>query len=59
MLSLPAGRIKIFLKVISGAAMNFADHNAPKLSAIWSVKSKPEKGWVKVLLDRLLSFSLI
>lgn len=29
------------------------------LNIIWSVKAKPKKGWVKMLVDRLLSFSLV
>jgi membrane protein len=29
------------------------------LNSIWSVKPKPKKGWLKFLVDRLLSFSLI
>ena len=29
------------------------------INYIWSVKSKPKKGWVKMLVNRLLSFSLL
>ena len=29
------------------------------INYIWSVKAKPKKGWVKMILNRLLSFSLI
>lgn len=29
------------------------------INYIWSVKAKPKKGWLKYILDRLLSFSLI
>lgn len=29
------------------------------INAIWSVKAKPKRGWVKLLLNRLLSFSMI
>jgi membrane protein len=29
------------------------------INYIWSVKAKPEKGWLKLLINRLLSFSLI
>ncbi len=29
------------------------------LNSIWSVKPKPKKGWLKFLIDRLVSFSLI
>ena len=29
------------------------------INYIWSVKAKPKRGWVKMILNRLLSFSLI
>jgi membrane protein len=29
------------------------------INYIWSVKAKPKKGWLKLLMDRLLSFSLV
>ena len=29
------------------------------INFIWSVKAKPKKGWLKMILNRLLSFSLI
>ncbi len=29
------------------------------LNSIWSVKPKPKKGWLKFIIDRLVSFSLI
>lgn len=29
------------------------------INAIWGVKAKPKKGWVKMLLDRFISFSMI
>ena len=29
------------------------------INYIWSIKAKPKKGWLKYILDRLLSFSLI
>ncbi len=29
------------------------------INYIWSIRAKPKKGWLKYLLDRLLSFSLI
>jgi membrane protein len=29
------------------------------INYIWSVKAKPKKGWLKLILNRLLSFSLI
>ncbi|AYD47218.1 YihY/virulence factor BrkB family protein [Arachidicoccus soli] len=29
------------------------------INIIWRVRAKPKKGWVKLILDRLLSFSLV
>lgn len=29
------------------------------INYIWSIRSKPEKGWLKLLVDRLISFSLV
>ncbi|MEJ7913914.1 MAG: YihY/virulence factor BrkB family protein [Chitinophagaceae bacterium] len=29
------------------------------INYIWSVRAKPKKGWLKLLMDRLLSFSLV
>lgn len=29
------------------------------INEIWRVKAKPKKGWVKLIIDRLLSFSMI
>jgi len=29
------------------------------INYMWSVKAKPEKGWLKILLNRLISFSLV
>ncbi len=29
------------------------------INYIWSIRAKPKKGWIKMLLNRLLSFSLI
>ena len=29
------------------------------INEIWQIKAKPKKGWVKVIIDRLLSFSMI
>jgi len=27
--------------------------------AVWNLKTKPEKGWIKIILNRLLSFSIV
>jgi membrane protein len=29
------------------------------INYIWSIKAKPKRGWIKYILDRLLSFSLV
>ncbi len=29
------------------------------INAIWGIKPKPKKGWVKLIVDRLLSFSMV
>src|SRR6185436_20595433 len=29
------------------------------INYIWSVKAKPKRGWLKIIINRLLSFSLI
>ncbi|TYR34193.1 YihY/virulence factor BrkB family protein [Sphingobacterium phlebotomi] len=29
------------------------------INEIWQIKAKPKKGWLKVIIDRLLSFSMI
>ena len=29
------------------------------INYIWSIRSKPKKGWLKLIIDRFLSFSLI
>lgn len=29
------------------------------INEIWNIKAKPKKGWVKVIIDRLLSFSMV
>ncbi len=29
------------------------------INSIWGIKPKPKKGWVKLILDRLISFSMI
>jgi membrane protein len=29
------------------------------INSIWGLKTKPEKGWIKIILNRLLSFSMV
>lgn len=44
--------------LIIGATGVFAEIQ-DSINYIWSLKSKPKKGWLKLLINRLLSFSLI
>lgn len=43
---------------IFGATAIFAEMQS-SLNMIWGIKPKPKKGWVKYILNRLLSFSMI
>lgn len=47
-----------FAVLIFGATTIFADIQ-DSINYIWSIRAKPQKGWVKYLKNRLLSFSLI
>lgn len=49
-----AGLIILFI----GATGVFTEIQG-SINFIWSVKAKPKKGWLKYLLNRLLSFSLV
>lgn len=44
--------------LVFGATTVFADIQ-DSINYIWSIKAKPQRGWVKYLKNRLLSFSLI
>lgn len=44
--------------LVFGATTVFADMQ-DSINYIWSIKAKPERGWLKYLKNRLLSFSLI
>lgn len=44
--------------LIFGATTVFADIQ-DSINYIWSIKAKPERGWLKYLKNRLLSFSLV
>ncbi|MCY4780697.1 YihY/virulence factor BrkB family protein [Sphingobacterium sp. UT-1RO-CII-1] len=44
--------------LIFSATTTFVDIQN-SLNEIWRVKPKPKKGWLKIILDRLLSFSMI
>lgn len=44
--------------LVFGATTVFADIQ-DSINYIWSIKAKPQRGWVKYLKNRLLSFSLV
>lgn len=44
--------------LIFGATTIFADMQG-SINYIWSIRAKPEKGWLKFLKNRLLSFSMV
>lgn len=44
--------------MIFGATAIFAQMQG-SLNTIWGIKPKPKKGWVKMIMNRLLSFSMI
>jgi len=44
--------------LILGATAVFSEIQ-DSINDIWGLKSKPKKGWVKIILDRFLSFSVI
>lgn len=47
-----------FIALLVGATTVFAEIQ-DTINTIWGLKAKPKKGWVKMLLDRLLSFSVV
>jgi len=52
------GAIIGFIILMIGASGVFTEIQ-DSINFIWSVKAKPKKGWVKLIINRLLSFSLI
>lgn len=46
------------ISLLIGATAVFTEIQ-DSINFIWEVKAKPKKGWVKIIVDRLLSFSLI
>lgn len=54
----PTGAIIGTIILIIGATGVFTEMQG-SINYIWSVKAKPKKGWLKFLINRLLSFSLI
>jgi membrane protein len=47
-----------FITLIIGATTVFAEIQ-DSINGIWSIKPKPKKGWLQMLRNRLLSFSVI
>lgn len=47
-----------FVTLLVGATTVFAEIQ-DSINTIWNLKTKPEKGWLKMLLNRLLSFSIV
>ena len=52
------GAVIGFVILFIGATGVFTEIQG-SINFIWSVRAKPKKGWLKYLLNRLLSFSLI
>ena len=52
------GVIVGFIILLIGATGVFTEIQ-DSINYIWSIKAKPKKGWLKMILNRLLSFSLI
>jgi membrane protein len=53
-----AGAVIGIIVLIIGATGVFTEIQ-DSINYIWSVKAKPQKGWLKLLMNRLISFSLI
>lgn len=53
-----SGAVIGIIVLIIGATGVFTEIQE-SINYIWSVKAKPQKGWLKLLINRLLSFSLI
>jgi membrane protein len=53
-----SGAIVGVIVLIVGATGVFAEIQ-DSINYIWSIKAKPKKGWLKLLINRLVSFSLI
>lgn len=47
-----------FVTLILGATTVFAEIQ-DSINTIWNLKTKPERGWLKMILNRLLSFSIV
>lgn len=47
-----------FVTLLVGATSVFAEIQ-DSINMIWGLKPKPKKGWLKIILNRLLSFSMV
>ena len=47
-----------FITLLIGATTVFAEIQ-DSVNTIWNLKPKPKKGWIKIILNRLLSFSIV
>lgn len=47
-----------FITLLIGATTVFSEIQ-DSINAIWNLKPKPKKGWLKILMNRLLSFSVV
>ena len=47
-----------FATLLIGTTTVFAEIQ-DSINMIWNLKTKPEKGWIKMILNRLLSFSIV
>jgi membrane protein len=52
------GAIVGFVVLVIGATGVFTEIQS-SINYIWSIRAKPEKGWLKLIKNRLLSFSLV
>lgn len=52
------GAIIGFVVLVIGATTVFTEIQS-SINFIWSIRAKPEKGWLKLIKNRLLSFSLV
>jgi len=53
-----AGAIFGFVALFIGATGVFTEIQ-DSINYIWSIKAKPKRGWLKLIINRLLSFSLV
>src|SRR5215216_3973760 len=47
-----------FITLLVGTTTVFAEIQ-DSINTIWNLKTKPEKGWIKIIINRLLSFSVV